>query len=249
MSEVEYADITIESGGETLRGDLIGPAVGAPLVVLCHGIPLSRPDPSDPGYALLGRQLAEHGFAALFVNFRGCGTSTGNFYLGGWYKDLCSVMEFARGQLAPKGLYMAGFSAGGALAIKYAAEHKGVDAVAAFAAPARLSRVFAQDQVMQLIEAARDIGIIRDADFPPSPAWFYKDAEANEALDYVRRVSPIPLLIVHGEGDELVPLSQGKELYETAREPKEFVSLPGGEHRLRHDPRAMETLLAWLQKR
>ncbi|MHB8896809.1 MAG: alpha/beta hydrolase family protein [Candidatus Geothermincolia bacterium] len=246
MTNTDFTDVEIQSGGETLRGDMLSPGDNAPLVVLCHGIPLSRPDPSDPGYAGVARQLGENGLAALFVNFRGCGTSTGNFHLGGWYEDLCSVMKYARGELNPSSLFMAGFSAGGALAVKYAAEHGNVDGVATFATPSRLSRIFVREQSMQLLEAARDIGIIKDLDFPPSPDWFIEDAEANEAIDYVAGVSPVPLLIVHGDDDELVPLSQGRELFEAAGEPKSFVCLPGGEHRLRHDPRSIEVLLEWL---
>ncbi len=38
----------------------------------------------------------------------------------------------------------------------------------------------------------------------------------------------VPLLIMHGSDDELVPESMGKEVYESANEPKRFVSLPGG---------------------
>jgi uncharacterized protein len=248
MTETHLIDVTIQSGNETLRGDMLSGGPGLPMVVLCHGIPLSRPDPSDPGYALLARALAEAGFAALFVNFRGCGTSSGDFYLGGWYKDLCSIMDFARGEVSPRKLFIAGFSAGGALGIKYVAEHGGVDGLAAFAAPARLSGIFGRDQLMQLLEAARDIRIIKDRDFPPTPDWFYRDLQENEAVDYVSRVSPVPLLIVHGDGDELVPVAQAKELFAAAHDPKELVMLPGGEHRLRHDPRSMELLLDWLRQ-
>jgi uncharacterized protein len=250
MADIKTTDVNIESGGEVLRGELVTPSWGMPhsLVVLLHGIPLSRPDPRDPGYALMARQLAENGFAALFVNFRGCGTSTGNFYLGGWYKDLTSIIYFVKTELTPEKTFIAGYSAGGSLAIKYVAENGVADGLATFAAPARLTKVFPPENVMQLIEAARDIGIIRDKDFPPSPRWFLEDAAGYEAIDYVRRVSPVPLLVVHGDDDELVPLRQGRELFEAAGQPKELVVLPKGEHRLRHDPRSMETLLAWLPK-
>lgn len=247
MSEIVKEDVSIASGSHTLRGDLHYAAQDAPLVVLCHGIPLTRPDPSDPGYVLLAQQLAEAGYAALFVNFRGCGESTGDFHLNGWYEDLTSVAGYAK-TLGRPGLYIAGFSAGGTLAIRYASEHGGLDGVAAFASPARFSEVFPRENVMTLIEAARDIGIIKTTDFPPTPDWFYDQVEENAAIDFVAGVSPVPLLVVHGEEDELVPFAQGRTLFEAAGEPKEFVPLPGGEHRLRHDPRSMDVLLDWLAR-
>jgi uncharacterized protein len=249
MAGTVKTDISVASVDVVLEGDLTSPGEEAPLVVLCHGIPLAKPEPSDPGYTMLCDRLAESGYAALFVNFRGCGESTGDFHLGGWYRDLCSVMAFAREQLSFPAVYLAGFSAGGALAIRYASEHGDVDGVAAFATPARLTSVFPRENLLMLIEAARDIGIIKDTFFPPTPDWFYHDISENEAIDYVRGVSPVPLLLVHGEADELVPKAQARELFETAGDPKELVMLPGGEHRLRRDPRAMETLLGWLEGR
>ena len=245
MAPLKKTEVTVASVDAVLAGDLTSPGEGAPLVVLCHGIPLSKPDPSDPGYAVLCDRLAASGYAALFVNFRGCGDSTGDFHMGGWYRDLCSVMEFAREQLVFPNVYLAGFSAGGALAIKYVSEHGDVDGVAAFASPSRLTEVFPRENTLMLIEAARDIGIIKDTFFPPTPDWFYDDVAANEAIDYAGGVSPVPLLIVHGDADELVPVSQARRLFEAAGEPRQLVLLPGGEHRLRHDPRAMDELLRW----
>jgi uncharacterized protein len=248
MGEVQARDIELTSGEVILQGVLVGPDGGVPLVVMCHGIPLSRPDPADPGYVGLAGSLAEHGYATLFVNFRGTGLSSGNFCMGGWYEDLSTVVEFARGTLGEKfeGLYVAGFSGGGALAIRYAAQVGGIDGLAAFAAPARLTEVFPRTHCVAFLEAAREIGIIKDLHFPPTPDWFYDDVERHDAIEFVAEVSPIPLLIVHGDSDETVPVEQGKALFETAQEPKELCILPGGLHRLRHDPRALDCLLDWL---
>jgi fermentation-respiration switch protein FrsA (DUF1100 family) len=251
MGEIETREIELTSGEVILNGELFGPAGGVPLVVMCHGIPLSHPDPTDPGYAGLARTLGEQGYATLFVNFRGTGQSSGNFCMGGWYDDLGAVMDYARCTLADnyEGLYIAGFSGGGALAIRYAAEVGGVDGVAGFAAPARLTEVFPRTHCMTFLEAAREIGIIKDLHFPPTPDWFYDDIERHDAIDFVSRVSPIPLLIVHGEEDETVPVEQGKALFEAAGEPKELCLLSGGIHRLRHDPRALDCFLEWLSRR
>lgn len=248
MAEVKSTDISIASVDVVLRGDLLSPADDAPLVILCHGIPLSLPNPDDPGYSLLQHKVADAGYQSLFVNFRGCGGSTGDFHLGGWYQDLCSVVDFAREQLRAPKIFLAGFSAGGAIATEYVACHKDIDGLAAFASPARLTEIFPKDNLLQLIEAARDVGIIKDTFFPPTPDWFYEDLRKHEAADFISLVSPVPLLLVHGSNDELVPLPQADSLFKAAGDPKELVILDGGEHRLRHDPRAVETLLAWLER-
>jgi fermentation-respiration switch protein FrsA (DUF1100 family) len=40
----------------------------------------------------------------------------------------------------------------------------------------------------------------------------------------------VPVLIVNGTADEIIPPSQGKRLYELAKEPSEFQSMPGRGH-------------------
>jgi len=44
----------------------------------------------------------------------------------------------------------------------------------------------------------------------------------------------VPTLIMHGDKDELVPIEQGKILYEQANEPKEFYTIPGAMHNDTH---------------
>src|SRR5450830_162433 len=241
--------IEIDSGGLTLTGELAVPDDPTPvLLVLCHGIPLSRPDPADGDYPKLGQKICEKGYAALFVNFRGTGGSGGNFHLGSWYSDLEAVMGLVASELAERfsRVYLAGFSAGGALAIRYAAEHGGIQGVATFAAPAEFSKIFPEEHLFTFLELARDVGIIKETCFPSTPDWFYREIEELRPVEYVSRVSPVPLLLVHGEEDELVPVADAGKLFEAACEPKELVLLPGGQHRLRQDPRSLDCLLGWL---
>jgi len=248
VSELGERCLEIDSGGITLQGELTSSGEEDTLIVLCHGIPLSAPDQSDGGYPLLSRNISSKGFATVFFNLRGTGDSGGNFHVGGWYRDLESVMRFTREELAGafKRIFLAGFSAGGALSLKYAAEHGGVSGVAAFAAPATFTGLFPRERLAEFLEIAREVGIIRDKDFPADPESFYLELESNAAVDYIAGVSPVPLLLVHGEDDEMVPTDDAKTLFDAAGEPGELVLLPGGMHRLRKDPRTIDCLLDWI---
>lgn len=55
---------------------------------------------------------------------------------------------------------------------------------------------------------------------------------AGNALDNLSKIGRIgcPLLIVHGDADEIVPFSMGRELYEAAEPPKRFVAVPRAGH-------------------
>jgi len=48
-----------------------------------------------------------------------------------------------------------------------------------------------------------------------------------ESLSRIGRLS-VPLLVVHGRNDDLVPFAHGRALFEAAPEPKRFVELRGG---------------------
>ncbi len=50
--------------------------------------------------------------------------------------------------------------------------------------------------------------------------------------DSISKISDIkvPTLIMHGDKDELVPIEQGRKLYESANEPKKFYTIPGATH-------------------
>ncbi len=48
--------------------------------------------------------------------------------------------------------------------------------------------------------------------------------------EYVPEISPIPLLVIHGAKDPVVPFHHGREIFDLAKEPKTFWEIPDGEH-------------------
>ena len=44
------------------------------------------------------------------------------------------------------------------------------------------------------------------------------------------KISPVPVLIIHGTADHVIPFDTGQHVYELAREPKTFWKIEGGEH-------------------
>jgi dipeptidyl aminopeptidase/acylaminoacyl peptidase len=80
------------------------------------------------------------------------------------------------------------------------------------------------------------------ADIGPWFSWFEMKARLADARETYRRLSPIqyvqdvttPSLILHGEGDDRVPISQGEEFYNglliAGKVPTGLVRYPGGSH-------------------
>ena len=48
-----------------------------------------------------------------------------------------------------------------------------------------------------------------------------------------------PLLQSHGTADRLIPFAMGRQLFEAANEPKQFIAIPGGDH---NDPQTERIL-------
>ncbi len=54
-----------------------------------------------------------------------------------------------------------------------------------------------------------------------------------DSLSKIRNIK-VPILIMHGDKDDLVPFEHGKRLYDIANEPKEFYTIPGAGHNDTH---------------
>lgn len=65
----------------------------------------------------------------------------------------------------------------------------------------------------------------------------------------IAAVSPIPLLLMHGDQDRVVPPHHSQRLFDLAREPKELWTLPGFAHtQSLHSEAVRQRLIAYLEK-
>jgi dipeptidyl aminopeptidase/acylaminoacyl peptidase len=243
--------VTLEVDGLNIVGRLYLPAgdMPYPTVCICHGIPAKVPDPSDRGYALLAEQICSSGFAVLIFNFRGKGDSGGNLDILGWTRDLKAMVDYLSTlpEVDKSRLYLLGFSGGAAVAVYVAAQGKRVSAVAACACPAEFTFFTKVEDPQSLIDHFRSIDAIRDGDFPPSVREWLNGFKLVKPINYVAKISPRPLLLVHGSNDETVALSHAHKLYARAGEPKRLVIVEGAGHRLRQNDEAMVIVLDWLK--
>ncbi len=254
---MDERELELRSGTVVLRGAVVRPAGGAraPLAVLCHGIPAGAPSTGEPGYEALARRLAEGGSAACYFNFRGTGLSGGDFSLRGWAADLEALLAAAREARGafegcdPARMALMGFSGGGAVSIVCAARRAPLAGVAAISSPADFSVLLGREDMAGFIAHARAIGIIRDPAFPPSEEEYYREMLAMNPIKHVGAVSPTPLLVVHGDEDETVPVAAARRLYEAASPPRELHVVKGGGHKLRLNAEAMEVAVGWIWRR
>lgn len=244
-------DYTFESGRLLLSGHLAepsGPSDAAPGLVLCHGFPTRGRESPQSGKSfpeLADRIAAELGWIVLTMNFRGCGNAQGDFSLVGWLDDVHAAVEHV-GRLGVSGVWVCGFGTGGSLALGEGARNPSVRGVAAMAAPGDFDDWARHPR--RLLLHARQTGVIKDPDFPPTFERWSAELREVRPVDAARRMAPRPLLVVHGDSDDLTPLADSRAIAE-AHGRAELRIINGAGHELRHDPRAVAVLLGWLGRR
>lgn len=148
----------------------------------------------------------------LFVfDYRGFGKSQGSPDPKGIFEDAIAALDYLRNRTdIPTGkLYIFGQSLGGMLAIAAsAASPDGVCAV--------LAEAPAYSYAMWMNDRLAGQGNHLDDTYCAGP--------------YVKTLSPIPLLLIHGTSDRVVPYSHSLRLFEEAHAPKKLVTIEQGEH-------------------
>ncbi|UCD21357.1 MAG: alpha/beta fold hydrolase [Chloroflexota bacterium] len=243
----------MKADGLKLVGELHVPSEDRihPALCICHGIPATPPDPTDRGYAQLAQRFCYAGFATLIFNFRGTGKSEGNLDILGWSRDLQAAIDYLYNlkQVNRTRLCLLGFSGGAAVSVYAAAQDSRISAVVTCACPADFHSLSQKETPLDTVQRLRQIGAIRDKDFPLSIEDWQKGFETITPIDWIDKISPRLLLLVHGDTDELIPLEHAQKLYRRAKEPKELKIVPGAKHKMRLEKAAMDFVLDWLSTR
>ena len=241
----------IESQGTRLSAWLARPTVpGARVgVVVCHGFPTGPRGAAASASTfpeLADRIARECGLPALSFNFRGTGASDGVFSGAGWLEDVRNAVHACLDLGGVEGVCIVGVGEGGTLALCEAERDERVRAVATLGAPASL-RDWARDPG-RLLAYARRAGLVHDETLPPNVAQWARELADLDAAAAVGRGAPSAVLVVHGLDDPVVPASSARAIAAAAGERAELHLLAAAGHELRHDPRAIATLLGWLER-
>jgi len=247
-------EFTVE--GETLRGHFVflpgeGPFPG---IVKYHGLPGSPEQISG-----VATNLAKAGFAVLTFDFRGFRDSEGMFTLSGQIQDAkAAINHLLESDLTLdswSGIYAASW--GAAVAVCTLAEDKRTNAIC-LRAPVYDTLWFSESPMIRpAIEflAENDPSHIRGIENPQNQDEYLhqmiEDSKVHNPMNEISKISPRPLMIIHGTDDVGIPLAGVKRLYELAGEPKNLVVVEGADHNL-SDPRAYEitvdTIVEWFTK-
>jgi fermentation-respiration switch protein FrsA (DUF1100 family) len=159
--------------------------------------------------------LVKEGFNLFIIDYRGYGWSGGEPDLDGVHKDADAALEklFSLPETDPNRIVVLGQSLGGSIAVYTVARSprksliRALVVESAFSSYRRIAR-----------EKLDSFWLTWPFQYPLS--WTVSDAYSAEK--WIGQVSPVPVLILHGLDDPVVPTQHGRRLFEAARDPKQF---------------------------
>ena len=176
-----------------------------PVILFCHGNAGNISHRLDQISSLLEKDLQ-----VFIFDYRGYGRSSGSPSENGIYTDGVAAYDYLIGKegVSPDDIVVYGHSLGAAVAAEVALRRK-------------VKSLILESAFTSTRDMAKTMPLFRILS-PFVPLRY----NTREKLPLVRA----PLLIMHGEADEIVPFSMGERLYDAARAPKFFFPLKGAGH-------------------
>lgn len=181
----------------------VPPKEGKPVVLFFHG----------NGEVLAWRvprfrAITADGTGLVTLSFRGYGGSTGQPTEEGLLNDGVAAYAFAAAHYPPERIVPWGYSLGTGVAV-------------AIAASRPVGKLILEAPYTSTVDVAAEL-------FWYMPVrWLMRDTfRSEERIADVK----VPLLIMHGEKDTVVPERLGRRLFDLAKGPKRFVPFPLGNH-------------------
>ena len=222
----------IENNGSCIhcRLDLPQKHMQCPLLMIFHGLTGYM---EEEHLSALAEAANETGYAVLRADLYGHGKSGGMFAehtISIWLEEVLTITDYAKSLPFVTELYIAGHSQGGLVA-----------ALAAGMRPQDYRALILLSPALNIPEDARQGVFLHDFRFDPEhiPESFgldgrrlngsyLADARRIHSEDSLRKYDG-PVLIIHGDQDEVIPLSVSREAAALCKNSR-LVILPGDDH-------------------
>lgn len=190
--------------GETLLSWFGGARAGKPTILFFHG---NGGAVNHRAHRFRG--LMSDGFGVFMLGYPGYGGSDGRPSERAFLEGARLAYQYLRGEgLEPRDIVIYGESIGSSVAVQLAADVRARGLV--LEAPMSSAADVARKHYPWLVAGP----LIKDS---------------YRSIDYVDSIN-MPMLVMHGENDRIIPIELGQRLFDEAQEPKTFVRIPGAGH-------------------
>jgi len=205
LADMDVMDVTA-SDGVVLKGWYKAPVeAGKPVILLFHG---------NAGHIGIRnfkvRPFLDTGYGFLLAEYRGYGGNPGSPTEQGFYRDARAYIEWLRAEgIAPEDIILYGESLGTGVAVQMATEYPDMKALVL------------ETPFTSFVDLGKRLYF-----FLPVSLMMRDRYDSLSKIGGVK----MPLLVLHGTADMVVPYRYGKALFEAAPQPKRMETFPGGGH-------------------
>lgn len=169
------------------------------------------------------------GYGVLALGYRGYSGSTGMPTEQGLLTDAATAVGFLRTEgILPERLVYYGESLGTGVAVQLAGREATRPAAVILESPYTSAA-----DVARLSYWYMPVGLLMLDQF--------------RSIDTIEAVKA-PLFVLHGDADDIVPVTHGRRMFKAAGEPKEMMEIPGGSHGMALDPEIWQRMDDFLRR-
>ena len=152
------------------------------------------------------------GINIFIFDYRGYGRSEGTVSEKGMYMDAEAAMDHLRSRNADEKLVLFGRSLGAGVAVEMATRHP-------------VYAIILESPFTSIEAIAKHTNPVLSAVVPVG-------AVLRSKYDSLAKIKDVrsPLMVLHGDRDEIAPFELGRELFEAANEPRRFYTIAGAGH-------------------
>ena len=222
-----------------------------PGIIICHGFTSSKYSKIN-----IAKSLSKK-FTVLIFDAAGSGESQGRFEdhtVTKYLSDLECAVDFMKKQkcVLHDRIGIAGTSLGGFMSILYAVTHKDVKAIIPVCAPFNLTKIKGKKSALpeSIIKRWKELGYmqfevrVNEQKIKKNLSYsFIKDAQKYDLSKMIKKIK-CPVIFVHGDADENVPIEHANILFKNAPLKKEMVVVKGADHFFKgKDEKTLEKIL------
>jgi len=225
---LEYVDVEFPSrDGLMLQGWWLEGDEGESVIIVVHGSEGNRAHPADRNLGI-AVGLVNHGYDVLMFDMRGHGESEGEQISAGYHEryDVLGAIDYIAQRGIEDRIGVLGLSMGAATSLMAAAESKEIAAVVADGGYADIVSIFESEFSARSNLPRFFIPIILFV----ANRMYDIDFEAIRPEEAVKEIS-VPVFIIHGEQDDMVPVQHAHRLRAASRHPDSILwILPEAAH-------------------
>lgn len=165
--------------------------------------------------------ILDHGYDFFIFDYPGYGGSQGEPTPKNTVTAGVAALRWAKAKNPTQPLVVFGQSLGGAVALSSILQVK--DEISP-------CLIVAESSFTSYQRAGKDVLSNQWWTWLFQPLAFLVLSDSQAPRGKLKDLSPIPLLVIHGDKDPVVAYKRGEELFKEAGEPKEFWQVPGGQH-------------------